>query len=272
MIESKRLAHPKMSVSKAAQLANISEGRWRQLAKGFQQATPDTRVAAKAPAETLARMANAVGMTADELKDAGRADAAKALEDMRSAPLTSHSEPAPPEPSAPTELFVRARSIWPVGRMVFSALDELTDLPAETKAELASAFAQVSINLAEALLDAAETNLEAMAAYGAATIACRKFVELHDRYNPKDKMASPSFYRALGQMQDGLQLEEKEDELDDDATQGTSDESRQAQKTSVDGPQEGSVDTGFLGGLRETPVVDAGENDDQGDDLRRGQI
>ena len=44
------------------------------------------------------------------------------------------------------------------------------------------------------------------------------------------------------------------------------------EKTSVDGPQQGSVDTGFLGGLHETPVVDPGEDDHKADDLRRGQI
>lgn len=87
LIESRRLANPKMSVSRAAKLAGLSEGRWRQLAKGYQQATTDTRIAAKAPADTLVRMAQAVGVTAEQLRAAGRSDAA----DQWSNPEETHT-------------------------------------------------------------------------------------------------------------------------------------------------------------------------------------
>ena len=65
-----------MSISEAAKAAGMSESRWRQITKGFQQATPDTRIPVAAPARTLARMARAVGATADEIDAAGRSDAA----------------------------------------------------------------------------------------------------------------------------------------------------------------------------------------------------
>jgi len=68
-----------LSIADAAKAANISESRWRQITKGFQQATPDTRIPVTAPARTLVRMARAVGATADQLDEVGRSDAADIL-------------------------------------------------------------------------------------------------------------------------------------------------------------------------------------------------
>lgn len=70
---------PRLSVSRAAKAAGISEGRWRQIAKGYQQATPDLRLPVRAPADTLARMARVVGATPDQLEQVGRDDAAAVL-------------------------------------------------------------------------------------------------------------------------------------------------------------------------------------------------
>jgi hypothetical protein len=78
LIEQRRAALD-MSIADAAKAANISESRWRQITKGFQQATPDTRIPVTAPARTLARMARAVGATADDMEAAGRGDAADIL-------------------------------------------------------------------------------------------------------------------------------------------------------------------------------------------------
>lgn len=72
----KRIPKKRNAVAKVAKRAGISEGRWRQIAKGYQQATKETRVAVRAPADTLARMAHAVNVTADQLDEAGRSDAA----------------------------------------------------------------------------------------------------------------------------------------------------------------------------------------------------
>lgn len=57
----------------------MSEGRWRQIIKGYNQVSRDTFVATVAPAETLARMARVVGATPEQLKEAGREDAAVEL-------------------------------------------------------------------------------------------------------------------------------------------------------------------------------------------------
>lgn len=50
------------SVRSAAKKAGISEGRWRQIAKGYQQATKEVRVPVNAPVETLVKMALALHM------------------------------------------------------------------------------------------------------------------------------------------------------------------------------------------------------------------
>ena len=82
LIERRRLALPKQrsAIAKVAKEAGISEGRWRQIAKGYQQVDKSTRALVRAPAETLARMAFAVGATAGDLHEAGRGDAAEELE------------------------------------------------------------------------------------------------------------------------------------------------------------------------------------------------
>ena len=75
----KRRAALGMSIADAAKAAGMSESRWRQITKGFQQATPETRIPVAAPARTLARMARAVGATDAELDAAGRSDAAQIM-------------------------------------------------------------------------------------------------------------------------------------------------------------------------------------------------
>lgn len=82
LIERLRELPPKLPVSRAAKRAGMHESRWRQLAKGYQQVTSGTRVAAKAPADTLARMARAVGAKPDDLRAVGRDDAATVLESL----------------------------------------------------------------------------------------------------------------------------------------------------------------------------------------------
>lgn len=73
------------SIRGAAAAAAISEGRWRQIEKGYQSAG-GTRVPAIAPATTLMQMAKVLGITAAELEAAGRPDAA-ALIDLDEVPV-----------------------------------------------------------------------------------------------------------------------------------------------------------------------------------------
>lgn len=56
-----------LSVHITASMAENSEGRWRQAAKGYHRATKDVRVLVNAPAETLARMACSVGLRSGPL-------------------------------------------------------------------------------------------------------------------------------------------------------------------------------------------------------------
>ena len=60
-------------------MAGISEGRWRQIAKGYNQVSKETFVESIAPADTLARMARVVGATPGQLQEVGREDAADEL-------------------------------------------------------------------------------------------------------------------------------------------------------------------------------------------------
>lgn len=73
-----KAAVPKLSIRKAAGMAGMSDGRWRQIVKGY-QGTGTGRIPVIAPDETLARMAIVVGVTPAELDEAGRPDAAEVL-------------------------------------------------------------------------------------------------------------------------------------------------------------------------------------------------
>ncbi|WP_157834446.1 helix-turn-helix domain-containing protein [Mycobacteroides abscessus] len=80
LIKKRRLSiQPRLSIRRAATLAEISEGRWRQIENGYQQVGAGTQVEAQARPETLARMAKVVGATPAELTQADRDDAAQAL-------------------------------------------------------------------------------------------------------------------------------------------------------------------------------------------------
>lgn len=75
----KALASAKLSAREAARRAGISEGRWRQIAGGYQVVSPGVYAPVHGPAQTLARMAAVAGVTPAQLVQAGRADAAKEL-------------------------------------------------------------------------------------------------------------------------------------------------------------------------------------------------
>jgi hypothetical protein len=67
-----------LSARAAAERAGISEGRWRQVASGY-ESRGGTYTRVHGPASTVAKMAAAVGVTADQLTTAGRPDAAEVL-------------------------------------------------------------------------------------------------------------------------------------------------------------------------------------------------
>jgi hypothetical protein len=86
LIERKRKAIvPRLSQRNAALRAGISETRWRQIEVGGRwfrgRWEPEI-----APPDTLARMAYVAGATPDELREAGREDAAPSLETVLANP------------------------------------------------------------------------------------------------------------------------------------------------------------------------------------------
>lgn len=77
------------SVRSLAANARISDTRWRHIVKGWQPVPKGGRVEVRAPAETLARMAGALGLTPEDLRNVGRVDAANAMD---------HEVKVPPRP------------------------------------------------------------------------------------------------------------------------------------------------------------------------------
>jgi hypothetical protein len=78
------LAGAQLSAREASRRAGISEGRWRQIASGYQVVSAGVYAPVHGPAQTLAKMAAVAGVTAAQLTDAGRPDAAKALASQES--------------------------------------------------------------------------------------------------------------------------------------------------------------------------------------------
>jgi len=78
LIEAARQAKA-LSARKAAKLAGISEGRWRQIEKGEQLAGSGYSIPVVAPDQTIARMSMVVGVSAEQLREAGRENAADAM-------------------------------------------------------------------------------------------------------------------------------------------------------------------------------------------------
>jgi transcriptional regulator with XRE-family HTH domain len=78
-----------MTQREAARLAGISDARWRQLVTGYQSVGQGHYAPLTARAETLARMAAAVGVTPEQLAEVDREDAAAVL-------IRINREPAEP--------------------------------------------------------------------------------------------------------------------------------------------------------------------------------
>jgi len=86
----------RISQREAARRSGISETRWRQLVSGYQVVSRE-KVPVRSPDDTLARMARAVGVTAEQLEEAGRDEAAAVLrhaEADAAAPAGPGAEPA----------------------------------------------------------------------------------------------------------------------------------------------------------------------------------
>jgi hypothetical protein len=81
-----------LSVRAAAGRAGISEGRWRQIAGGYQVVSSGVYAPVRGPAGTVAKMAAVAGVAPAELTAAGRPDAAKALAATQTAPTAAAAD------------------------------------------------------------------------------------------------------------------------------------------------------------------------------------
>ncbi|MEV7871449.1 hypothetical protein AB0P17_36360 [Streptomyces sp. NPDC088124] len=88
----------RLSGRKAADLAHISEGRWRQIVNGYQTVSAGNHMEVEGPPATIAQMAHPLGISPEQLSAAGRDDAAHELRLLLSA------EPRPAEVPAEQKL------------------------------------------------------------------------------------------------------------------------------------------------------------------------
>lgn len=66
----------RMSARKAADKAGMSDARWRQIVNGYASAGAGQVVEVRGPDDAIARMARVAGVSADQLREAGRPEAA----------------------------------------------------------------------------------------------------------------------------------------------------------------------------------------------------
>jgi transcriptional regulator with XRE-family HTH domain len=134
-------AVPEMSRRQAAVKAGISASQWSDVERGQKKAGPGVVVPVKATPETLARMAQVAGVSADDLAAAGRADAAAELRALGQQREMRHRLAAVPGLGAIGELLPSADSdeLLP---LIAAGLDEIehSDLPLNAKRELTSFF------------------------------------------------------------------------------------------------------------------------------------
>lgn len=102
-----------ISGRQAASEAGISDARWRQIVNGYMSAGGGQTVTVVGPDETIARMARVAGVTPNQLREAGRPEAADLL-------LTLAG--------------MQAESEW---QSVGSALDRLISIQEQLKAVIA---------------------------------------------------------------------------------------------------------------------------------------
>lgn len=68
-----------VSMRELADLIDLSEARVRNIVNGYQAVGQGQRISIVGPEDTVAKMAGALGITPEELEEAGRRDAAHAL-------------------------------------------------------------------------------------------------------------------------------------------------------------------------------------------------
>jgi transcriptional regulator with XRE-family HTH domain len=92
-----------MTAAEAAIAAGMSKARWSQIENGY-ETRGDGFKEVRGRRDTIAHMANAVGVSPERLEEAGRPDAARVLREIqRNAPAEPAAVPGP-QPEPPPEL------------------------------------------------------------------------------------------------------------------------------------------------------------------------
>jgi transcriptional regulator with XRE-family HTH domain len=132
---------PEISRRQAAAMAGLSASQWSDVERGQKKAGPGVAVPVQATAETLARMAQVAGVSAEELEAAGRADAADQLRALEGQQRTRQRLVGIPGLGVIAETLPRAASeeLLPI---VAEALDAIghSVLSGDAKRELTRAF------------------------------------------------------------------------------------------------------------------------------------
>jgi len=138
LLEGLRTAQYKLTQKAAAKKAGITESRWRQVVGGYQPSKDGApRVRVVAPAQTIARMAYAVDAKPQQLKDAGRQDAAVELAEILASNPTDQSLPAVEALPRPDEMAKQVRE------HVGTILDLPISMTAPHKQELHAILAEL---------------------------------------------------------------------------------------------------------------------------------
>lgn len=89
----RKLAQSRRSARDLAAEVELSDSRIRHIIKGYQPVGGGQKVRVTGPADTLARIGQALGVTPDEFDQAGRSDAAHALADRLELDHIARSSP-----------------------------------------------------------------------------------------------------------------------------------------------------------------------------------
>lgn len=92
LIEQALKRAPKKSMRKLADEVGLSEGRVRQIVNGYQSHGEGQVIGIVGPADTVARMALAAGVTVEEMRAAGRPDAAEEMNPLRGVGITEEGD------------------------------------------------------------------------------------------------------------------------------------------------------------------------------------
>lgn len=140
-------ADPPMSRRQAAATAGISVSQWSDVERGSKRAGQGTVIPVKATAQTLARMAQVVGATTDDLTAVGRTDAASQLQNFeRDQGIQQRLSSVPGlGPVIRQVTDTHATELLPIIASALDAIDNST-LPPAARRELTSLFTSNLIN------------------------------------------------------------------------------------------------------------------------------